>query len=101
MVDVDRISVGRADPCEYALVYEQRFGARGDVWQLLRGCPHVRVRKHSIYLSIYLCWYMYTREDLSTTTKVLTSGLVSSYRTAYTDFEVGASPCTDGTSLVK
>jgi hypothetical protein len=35
----DRISVGGADPCEHASVYEQRFGACGDVWQLLRGCP--------------------------------------------------------------
>ena len=30
------LSVGGADPCEHALVCEQRFGARGDVWQLQR-----------------------------------------------------------------
>ena len=45
------LSVGGADPCEHALVCEQRFGARGDVWQLQRGCPCLNVE--SINQSIY------------------------------------------------
>ena len=51
---IGRLSVGGADPCEHALVCEQRFGARGDVWQLQRGCPCPCTRRNvCVMLQLY------------------------------------------------